>query len=92
MDIFVFSLFILVGAYVGRKHLAPKWVMRNTGRGLTISVYILLFVIGMEVGSYREILGQMGTLGLKAIGLAAGGLLGSALLCRVAGGLFRVRH
>jgi uncharacterized membrane protein YbjE (DUF340 family) len=92
MDIFLFSLFILVGAYAGRKELAPRWVIRNTGRGLTLSVYILLFVIGLEVGSYREILTRMGTLGLKAVALAAGGLLGSALFCGAAGRLFRVRH
>ena len=92
MDIFVFSLFIIVGAVLARKKLVPDQVIRSSGRTLMLSIYILLFIIGIEVGSYREILGNMGTLGLKAIALAAGGLLGSALFCRVAGRLFRVRH
>lgn len=92
MDIFVFSLFIIVGAVLARKKLVPDQVIRSSGRTLMLSIYILLFIIGIEVGSYREILGNMGTLGLKALLLAAGGLLGSALCCRIAGRLFRVRH
>ncbi len=92
MDIFIFSLFIAVGAFFSRKALVPDRILRNTGKGLTLSVYVLLFLIGLEVGSYREILTQMGTLGIKAVLLAVGSLLGSALFCCIAGGLFRVRH
>lgn len=92
MDIFLFTLFIAVGIFFGRKGLVPAWIARNTGKGLTLSIYLLLFIIGCEVGSYREILSQMGGLGLKAVFLCVGGLAGSALFCRIAGELFRVRH
>lgn len=92
MDIFLFTLFIAVGIVLARKGLVPQGIARNTGKGLTISVYILLFLIGCEVGSYRDVLTQMGGLGLKAVLLCVGSLVGSAIFCRLAGRLFNVRH
>ncbi len=83
MDILLFALCLTAGIAAGKSDRLPSSVTARSSLGLTAAVYLLLFLIGCELGSYRSLLGQMGSLGLKAGALCLGGLLGSALLCRL---------
>ncbi len=42
-------------------------------------VWVLLFLLGLEVGANETVVRQFGTLGLQAFMLAAGGTLGSVV-------------
>jgi uncharacterized membrane protein YbjE (DUF340 family) len=85
LDILLFALCLVVGIAVGRRRLLPKPLADRSSLALTGAIYLLLFLIGCELGSYRSLLSEMGGLGLRALALCLGGLVGSALLCRLAG-------
>ncbi len=53
--------------------------LRHTGRLITVAIILLLFLLGVSVGSNREIVDNLGTLGLQALLIAAAGTLGSVL-------------
>jgi uncharacterized membrane protein YbjE (DUF340 family) len=48
-------------------------------RVITALIWVLLFLLGIEVGSNETIVRSLGTLGAEAVILALGGLLGSVL-------------
>ncbi|MDD4364150.1 MAG: LysO family transporter [Synergistales bacterium] len=86
MDILVFALCLAIGIVAGYRNWLPPYLTSRSSWGLTAAVYLLLFLIGCELGSYRSVLEQMSGLGVQAAALCLGGLLGSALLCRIVGG------
>lgn len=85
MDILLFALCLVAGIVIGRRGLLPRPLADRSALALTGAIYLLLFLIGCELGSYRSLLGEMGGLGLRALALCFGGLVGSALLCRLVG-------
>jgi uncharacterized membrane protein YbjE (DUF340 family) len=46
---------------------------------VTTLIWLLLFLLGLEVGANETIVGQFGTLGFEAFLLAAGATLGSVV-------------
>lgn len=55
---------------------------RNTGvvsKIITVLIWALLFLLGIEVGSNPKIIGGLQTLGLEALLLTIGGSIGSIL-------------
>ena len=83
MDVLLFALCLAGGILAGKSDRLPPAIASKSSQGLTAAVYLLLFLIGCELGSYRSLLEEMGSLGLQAGALCMGGLLGSALLCRL---------
>lgn len=67
---------ILFGLFLGRKGQPIRWVNPSV-RG---SIFLLLFFLGVSVGSNREVLLNLGTLGLDALVLAVGAIAGSIAL------------
>lgn len=49
------------------------------GRAVTILIWVLLFLLGIEVGTNPRIVNGLQTLGLEAVVLAVGGSAGSVL-------------
>lgn len=64
---------ILVG-YLTRKH-----ALTGIGRLITSLIWVLLFLLGVEVGSNKQIIEGLGTLGLEAITITFAAVLGSCL-------------
>lgn len=65
---------------IGTGYLLRNKKMSFIGRIITALIWVLLFLLGIEVGSNPRIISGLQTLGLEAIALTFGGSLGSALL------------
>ncbi len=81
---FTVMLFMIAGFCLGL--VLRRKRMPFIARFVTILVWLLLFLLGVEVGGNPRVVGSLGSLGVEAIVLALSGVLGSALLCKV---LFR---
>ena len=77
---FTVIICMLAGMFLG--YLARKWRMGWLGHAINVLIWILLFLLGIEVGSNRELIRSLPTLGLEAGLLATGGTLGSVAAAR----------
>ena len=68
---------MLCGILVG--YLARKRELSGIGRLITSLIWILLFLLGVEVGSNQQIIESLGTLGLEAMAITFAAILGSCL-------------
>ena len=93
---FIVILFIFLGILSGyllrKKALAGdeakmEGVARWQGRIVTWLIWLLLFLLGIEVGSNDRIISALPTLGVEALGLSVAATLGSCLL---AWGLWKI--
>lgn len=54
-----------------------------TGTITMISICLLLLVLGMEIGSNKELLSSLPTMGLTSVIVSVGGILGSVVLAKI---------
>lgn len=81
---FTVMLFMIAGVSLGialRRRRLPR-----ISAIVTVLVWLLLFLLGVEVGGNPRVVGSLGSLGVEALVLAVAGALGCAVLCKV---LFR---
>lgn len=64
---------ILVGFLLKRHNLS------YLGKIIMLLIWILLFILGIEVGSNKQIIEGLGTLGIEAIVLTLSAVLGSCI-------------
>lgn len=62
---------MLVGFLLRRKNLS--WIHK----AITVLIWLLLFILGIEVGSNRSIIEGLGTLGLEALVMSVAFVAGS---------------
>lgn len=55
-------------------------LLGHVGRLISWTIYLMLFVLGLSVGSDRDIIGNLREIGLSALLLAVAGIAGSVLL------------
>ena len=67
---------ILIG-YLLRKH---KKLIKPVDKITMLSIFLLLFLIGVSIGSNKEIISNLGSLGIIAVLLSSGAIIGSILL------------
>ena len=68
---------MLTGMLVG--YLLRRHPLKQMGMAIDALIWLLLFLLGVEVGSDRRLTESLHTLGLEALMLAGGGVLGSAI-------------
>ena len=73
---FTVIICMLTGVLLG--YLTRKWRMGWLGHTINALIWILLFLLGIEVGSNEELMHSLPTLGMEAGLLATGATLGSA--------------
>lgn len=61
------------------------WLLRKQDMGwihslITLLIWVLLFLLGVEVGGNEKIIRSLGTLGIEAVVMTLGGTLGSVIL------------
>ncbi len=68
---------MLTGMLVG--YLLRKQNLRKIHQVITVLIWLLLFILGIEVGSNEQIIKGLHTIGLEAVILTLGGTLGSVI-------------
>ena len=68
---------MFLGILIG--YLTRKRELTQIGRLITTLIWTLLFLLGVEVGSNKQIMEGLGTLGLEAISITLAAILGSCL-------------
>lgn len=81
MDILIFMAFLTLGIVLGKSGKLPQIITDSLDRTLMFVIYGILLFVGIEVGTYREVLSDLGSIGLKALFLTLGTISGSGLLC-----------
>ena len=71
---FTVIIIMLCGVLAGR--VAGMRCRPAVSRVVTVLIWILLFMLGVEVGADRRITGNVLTLGLDALAVAAGSVVG----------------
>ena len=74
---FVVLGFMLAGIVVG--FLFRRWKIRFIHGLILTLIWLLLFLLGLEIGSNQSVVSQFPRLGLQAFLLATGGIVGSVL-------------
>ena len=77
MHMFIVIAFMLAGIAVG--FLFRRWKIRFIHRLILTLIWLLLFLLGLEVGANNTVIQQFGKLGFEAFLLAIGGTLGSVI-------------
>jgi uncharacterized membrane protein YbjE (DUF340 family) len=85
----IMPMFTVIGCMLGG--MATGFVLRRQnlswiGKAITVLIWILLFLLGLEVGNNRQIIEGLATLGIEALIITLACLTGSCLL---AWGLWR---
>ena len=65
---------------IGVGYIFRKRNLSFISKVITVLIWILLFVLGLEVGSNPQIVSNLGKLGLDALIITVGALLGSIIL------------
>ncbi|MCD8183245.1 MAG: lysine exporter LysO family protein [Bacteroides sp.] len=68
---------ILTGMLLG--YLLRRRNLRKIHPAITVLIWLLLFILGIEVGSSEQVIKGLHTIGLEAVILTLGGTLGSAV-------------
>ena len=68
---------MLCGIAVG--YLLRNWDTRFISHVITALIWLLLFLLGLEVGSNQHIVNGIQTLGIEALLLTVGGAIGTTL-------------
>jgi uncharacterized membrane protein YbjE (DUF340 family) len=74
---FVVLACMIAGIVVG--YLLRRWKIRFIHGLILTLIWLLLFLLGLEVGANETVVRQFGKLGLDAFLLAVGGTLGSVV-------------
>jgi uncharacterized membrane protein YbjE (DUF340 family) len=84
----IMSMGILAGLLVRNKPKLARW----NDRAVNLAIYLLLFLLGVSVGGNKQIMANLGSLGLKALILAVGAIAGSVgLSCLAYKNFFEAR-
>lgn len=68
---------MLTGMLLG--YLLRKRDLKKIHQIITLLIWLLLFILGIEVGSNEQIIKGLHTIGLEAVILTLGGTLGSVI-------------
>jgi len=76
----MFKVLALMILGIGVGYIFRKRNLSFISKVITVLIWILLFVLGLEVGSNPQIVSNLGKLGLDALVITVGALLGSIIL------------
>ena len=68
---------MLTGMLLG--YLIPNRDLKKTYQLITLLFWLLLFILGIEVGGYEQIIKGLHTIGIEAVILTLGSTLGSVI-------------
>lgn len=57
--------------------------LKGVGRAITILIWFLLFILGLEVGGNKDIINGIHTIGLEALVITIAAVLGSVIAAKL---------
>lgn len=75
----MFTVIVIMFGGIIIGYAAKNYRLKFLNSIITILIWLLLFILGIEVGSNRQIINGLGTLGLEAIIIAIAAVTGSCL-------------
>ena len=81
---------MLLGVFTG--YLLKNYQLRWVQKWIMLAIWLLLFLLGIAVGTNGEIMNNLDTIGLKGSILALGGVSGSVILAWVVYRFFFMRR
>ncbi len=86
MNMFFLIMTMFSGVVAG--YFLRRWKpLAHIGRAISVTILLMLFILGMEIGSDDQVLGNLSVLGLQALLLAFAGAMGSVVFASV---LYRI--
>ena len=79
MDILLYVTILAIGGFMGYRRLFKPVVMNRLETLQNLSLLLLLFIMGVNIGLDREVILTFGTIGFQAIVLAAFSIVFSVL-------------
>lgn len=83
MDLGWIIVFLLLGLAMGYWKLIPRTWRPLITVSINLALALLLGAMGAQIGSNRELWGELDRIGLQALGLASGSIVGSLLLLQL---------
>ena len=77
LSVLLFLISGIVGGIILRKF---SWLPKLTERFITITIYLLLFTLGIKAGADKNITSQLQTLGITALLISSFAITGSVFL------------
>ncbi|MDI6602343.1 MAG: LysO family transporter [Thermoanaerobacteraceae bacterium] len=87
-SMYFYIVFILLGTLLGYYGKVPGMFKSHNGKIQTWCLGILLFAIGLEIGSNRDVLMVLGTIGLKAAVISIMSVVGTICCINIAARMF----
>ncbi|MDD4778753.1 MAG: LysO family transporter [Fermentimonas sp.] len=75
---FIVIAFMILGVVTG--YIFRNKKMGNISKIITVIIWVLLFLLGVEVGTNPEIIAGLGTIGVEALIITIAAVLGSAIM------------
>ena len=79
----MFTVILVMLSGVGVGFLLRGRRIHAVSRVITFFIWVLLFLVGVEVGGNPRVMGGLAGLGVEAVVLAVAGVLGCGVLCRI---------
>lgn len=79
-DIILYVAIILVGYFITKKGLIPKFIDDKVGALQSLSLFFLLGMMGYKIGADSELLSKFHILGINSIIITVCAILGSIIL------------
>lgn len=68
-DLVTYAILAIVGYFIGSKMREHRWVTKWTGRIQTTAIAILLFTMGLRMGSNEEVTSNLSSIGLISLAM-----------------------
>lgn len=83
MDILLYLIIIILGIVIGNKNLLRASIVEKLDRIQSLSILLLLFIIGASIGMDREVILSFVSLGKQALVLAVSTIIFSVLAVKL---------
>lgn len=88
MELIIIAL--IAGIGLGLSGLVPSCFSARLDKIITVTLFIMLFALGAQIGSNQDLLGNLTVLGGRAVVIAGFSVAGSLLLLWLIARLFRL--
>lgn len=79
----LYIVFLATGIALGILDKIPEWLYKRSGRFQLWSLLIILFVMGMAIGSDGDITGKFAEIGFHSLAFALAAVIGSCIMVRL---------